>query len=216
MNTTTPLNYLNLSVNGVERMRIDNSGNVGIGTLTPAYRLDIGGTLNATNISRIISSGTGSSAANFEITGLDFTNFVMNEIVIHWATSTNATIYMEVSYDGTNYYNGAGYEITSTLVSPTAASRAIQQGTTGVGSNIFLAELSATNCSGFCKISWGLNLGIRAPMYWLSSYTRQNQGISYMHGAVQDSTNTGNPVKIRISPSTGSFNAYRWRVIGTC
>jgi hypothetical protein len=65
-------------------------------------------------------------------------------------------------------------------------------------------------------MSWGLNLGIRAPMYWLSSYTRANQGVSYMHGAVQDITNTGNPVKIRISPNTGSFNAYRWRVIGKC
>ena len=196
------------------RMTIINNGNVGIGTTTPAYMLDVNGAINSTNISRIIASGSGTSAASFEITGLDFSNFMMNEIIISWTTSANSVVYMEVSYNGTSYHNGVGYEVTSTVVSPSAGSTSIQQGVTGVGQYIYISSSNATGCTGLCKLSWCGNMGIRAPVYWFTIFTRESQGCAYMHGAVQDTTNTGNPIKLRISPSSGSFNAYKWRVIG--
>jgi len=212
-NETGPIAF---GANNGEKMRITSTGNVGIGTTNPAYTLDVSGTINSTNISRIIASGSGTSAANFEITGLDFSNFMMNEIIISWATSADAVVRMEVSYDGTSYYDPGvyGYEVTSYAVSPSVGASGIQTGTTNVGRYIYLTSTSGASCTGLCKLSWCGNMGIRSPVYWFSTYTRPEQGVSYVHGAFQSYSLTGNPIKLQISTSSGSLNAYKWRVIG--
>jgi hypothetical protein len=45
-----PSNSVALSVNSNERFRISNSGNVGIGTTSPGYKLDVNGVANATQL----------------------------------------------------------------------------------------------------------------------------------------------------------------------
>ncbi len=47
------------SLAGLKRITISNSGNVGIGQTTPAYRLDVAGDINATGV--LMVSGTGNS-----------------------------------------------------------------------------------------------------------------------------------------------------------
>jgi hypothetical protein len=142
---------------------------------------------------------------------------MMHEIIISWATSVAAIVRMEISYDGTSYYDtgpGGGYEITSYTVAPSQIASGIQNGITNVGQYINLTLVSGANCTGLCKLNWCGNMGVRSPVYWNSTYTRETFGASYVYGTVQSTANTGNPIKLRISPASGSFNAYKWRVIG--
>jgi hypothetical protein len=46
---TSSNQYFGLWTNSAERMRIDTAGNVGIGTTTPGYKLDVSGSLHATS-----------------------------------------------------------------------------------------------------------------------------------------------------------------------
>jgi len=59
-----------LATSGIERMRIDKDGNVGIGTSNPQAKLDVSGDVRATNTAKAYAIFDGSNAINTECTVL--------------------------------------------------------------------------------------------------------------------------------------------------
>ena len=92
-----------ITTNGVERMRIDYAGNVGVGTTNPSYKLDVNGTVNATSFNGttitslsnlgMFCSNTAISASNTSITlsnyvyGTNTTNITNAQTAANWASN---------------------------------------------------------------------------------------------------------------------------------
>ena len=57
---------LRLATSGSERVRIDSSGNVGIGDTTPSYKLDVNGEINASTMVRIDGSNKQITHNNYQ------------------------------------------------------------------------------------------------------------------------------------------------------
>ena len=110
---TGTIPFMALHTGGSERMRITSTGDVGIGTSSPAFKLDIVASANASLVSRVLNTNTGASTQSILQLGTGasaerYSNLNVNYTSQYFQNAgTNITTYYQ-DYDTQFFRNNAG------------------------------------------------------------------------------------------------------------
>ena len=85
---------------GTECMRLNSSGNLGLGTTSPSYRLDVNGTINTNSLLRTSVAGQGFSHNDGTINLVSFVNNATNVGNGFFGTATNHNLVLQTNNTG--------------------------------------------------------------------------------------------------------------------
>lgn len=138
-----------LFTNSSERMRLDASGNVGIGTNAPSYKLDVNGNLRTTGVlmigastdsGRLLSALDGvSTAGSIRYLTLGSSNSAGNQAEVRFVYQSN---------NGSNNYLGIGMHSNADILNITNNAR-VGIGTTTPSYPLHVTSYATTNYSGY-------------------------------------------------------------------
>ena len=89
--------YLLDNTNSAMRFLVSSTGNMGIGVSSPAYRLDVSGTINTTNLLRTSVAGQGFSHNDGTINLVSFVNNATNAGIAYFGTATSHALVLQTN-----------------------------------------------------------------------------------------------------------------------
>lgn len=215
----------NISTNADERMRILSTGNVGIGTTTPSYLLDINGTSRTKQL--LVGTSTDNASSRL-ISALDSTiaNGVTEYITLGKAASLNnqAEIGYSHTSDGSTsnaitfglYGVGERMRIASSGkmgLGTTTPAALFDMGATATDQSLFLFN-NGTNIFGFGANSALLKyqVGVSGGHAWYTGSTSTSTGTQLM--SLDSGGNLAVTGNISCTLSTGGFGGLKYNVTG--
>jgi hypothetical protein len=135
--TGTNANF-SLSLNGVDHLKLDPAGNLGVGTTSPAYKLDVNGTVNASGLrlpvgaaaGRVLTCDASGNASWLDQAGIADADWTVDGVDMHANVTGNTGIGTD---DPLHKLHVVGSPVTgSVMIAPSAS--------TGAESELLLAE----------------------------------------------------------------------------